>query len=236
MEFFVVIIILVCATFVYGSLGFGAALVAMPHLTLALGMKDATALVGFVIVTNAIFLLLKEWRSLYLREAVILLIGSMPGIIIGLFILSYVPGALLEKIFGTLFLLFGLYSLLKPTLFQTNNNLLGICMGFFSGILGGAYNTNAPPIVIYGALRRWPPEVFRATLQAYFVPSAIFIWAGHGIVGMWNYQIILYYLIFLPFGIIALLMGKYLSTYIKSAHFSQILYACVSICGLLLLI
>ena len=102
MEFFVVIIILVCATFVYGSLGFGAALVAMPPLTLALGMKDATALVGFVIVTNAIFLLLKEWRSLYLREAVILLIGSIPGIIIGLFILSYVPGALLEKIFGTL--------------------------------------------------------------------------------------------------------------------------------------
>jgi len=236
MEFFVVIIILVCATFVYGSLGFGTALVAMPLLTLALGIKDATALVGFVIVTNAIFLLLKEWRSLYLREAAILLIGSIPGIIIGLFILSYVPSLLLQKIFGTLFLLFGLYNLLKPTLFQTNNNLLGICMGFLSGILGGAYNTNAPPIVIYGALRRWPPEVFRATLQAYFVPSAIFIWVGHGIIGMWNSQIILFYVIFLPFGIIALLMGKYLSTYIKSAHFSQILYACVSICGLLLLI
>ena len=182
MEFFVVIAILICATFVYGSLGFGAALVAMPPLTLVLGMKDATALVGFVIVTNAIFLLLKEWRSLYLREATVLVIGSIPGIIIGLFILSYVPSSLLQKIFGTLFLLFGLYNLFKPTLLQTNNKLLGIFMGFLSGMLGGAYNTNAPPIVIYGALRRWPPEVFRATLQAYFVPSAIFIWAEHGIV------------------------------------------------------
>jgi len=236
MEFFVVIIILLCATFVYGSLGFGAALVAMPSLTLALGIKDATALVGFVIVTNAIFLLLTEWKALYLREATILLIGSLPGIIVGLFILNYVPSLLLQKIFGILFLLFGLYNLLKPTLFQINNNLLGIGMGFLSGILGGAYNTNAPPIVIYGALRRWPPEIFRATLQAYFVPSAILIWVGHGIVGMWNSQIIFYYLIFLPLGIVMLLIGKKLSTYIKGAYFSQILYACVSISGLLLLI
>jgi hypothetical protein len=31
---------------------------------------------------------------------------------------------------------------------------------------------NGPPLVIYGALRRWTPERFRATLQGYFLPAS----------------------------------------------------------------
>ena len=32
---------------------------------------------------------------------------------------------------------------------------------------------NGPPLVIYGALRRWSPQHFRATLQGYFLPASL---------------------------------------------------------------
>ena len=52
--------------------------------------------------------------------------------------------------------------------------LLRSTFGFFAGILGGAYNTNGPPVVIYGSLRKWSPATFRATLQGYFFMAAFF--------------------------------------------------------------
>jgi len=44
--------------------------------------------------------------------------------------------------------------------------------GFLAGILGGAYNANGPPIVIYGVMRGWKKEAFRASLQGFFFVSS----------------------------------------------------------------
>ena len=51
--------------------------------------------------------------------------------------------------------------------------------GFCSGILGGAYGMNGPPLAVYGSLRRWSPQHFRATLQGYFLPASIIGMAGY---------------------------------------------------------
>jgi len=47
--------------------------------------------------------------------------------------------------------------------------------GFAAGVLGGAYGMNGPPLAMYGALRRWTPERFRATLQGYFRPASAIV-------------------------------------------------------------
>ena len=54
--------------------------------------------------------------------------------------------------------------------------------GFCSGILGGAYGMNGPPLAVYGSLRRWSPQHFRATLQTCYLPARLLgLWAHrHG--------------------------------------------------------
>ena len=57
---------------------------------------------------------------------------------------------------------------------------------------------NGPPLVIYGAMRRWSAQHFRATLQGYFLPASLVgmasFWAG----GLWTRTVNHYYLLCLP--------------------------------------
>jgi uncharacterized membrane protein YfcA len=230
-----IIAILCLATLVHGTLGFGTALVAMPLLTLTLGVRDATALVAFVILGSTIVILAQSWRELRWRPAARLFVGSIPGIALGILVLTNAPTEAVQRGLGVLLIAIGLYHLAVPTLFEARQPAWAYAFGFGSGLLGGAYNANGPPVVIYGALRRWPPPVFRATLQAYFVPAAVLIWAGHGLSGLWSSEIVGWYLLYLPFGLVVLWLGQRLSTRLPEASFDRLLYVVIVALGVVLL-
>jgi len=44
---------------------------------------------------------------------------------------------------------------------------------------------NGPPLVIYGSMRRWSAQHFRATLQGYFLPASIIGMTGYWLAGLW---------------------------------------------------
>src|SRR6185437_11341572 len=71
-----------------------------------------------------------------------------------------------------------------PELRRDSRRWLAGC-GFFAGVLGGAYGMNGPPLVIYGAMRRWSAQQFRATLQGYFLPASILGMVGYYFAGLW---------------------------------------------------
>ena len=66
---------------------------------------------------------------------------------------------------------------------------------------------NAPPLVIYGSLRRWSPQHFRATLQGYFLPASLVGLIGYVVVGLWLPAVTIYLLYSLPGVFAAILIG-----------------------------
>lgn len=236
MELAAVVAILWLATLFHGTLGFGTGLIAMPLLTLLIGVHDATALVAFVILGTTILVLRRDWRCAEPRAAVYLVVGSLPGVLLGILLLTRAPADAIQRGLGLLLIAYAIYSLVAPRLIEARHPAWALILGLVSGILGGAYNTNAPPVVIYGALRRWPPDVFRATLQAYFVPLAAAVWLGHGISGLWSIQIATTYAVFLPFGLVALWLGNRLSARLPVATFDRLLYVLIIVLGALLLV
>ena len=106
--------------------------------------------------------------------------------------------------------------------------------GFVAGLLGGAYNTNAPPIVLYGALCRWTPERFRATLQAYFLPAAILVVGGHAVAGLWTRDVFVLYVFTLPFVAVGVVLGRAVQRRIVAESFTRLLYVVLVVCGTLL--
>jgi uncharacterized membrane protein YfcA len=170
--------ILFISTFIRSAIGFGDALVAMPLLAMALDIQTATPLVAFAASTIALTILLKNWRSVDIRSAWRLILLSLVGIPFGLVLLKVAPAYMVKAVLGVLLILYGLYSLITPRLPEIQSEKSAYIFGFIAGVLGGAYNTNGPPIVMYGLLRRWPPESFRATLQCYFLFTGLLISAG----------------------------------------------------------
>jgi len=83
---------------------------------------------------------------------------------------------------------------------------------------------NGPPLAIYGALRRWPPERFRATLQGYFLPASVAGMAGYSFAGLWTPAVNHFYLVSLPGVVIATLAGRSLNRRLHAQRFAQYVY------------
>lgn len=123
----------------------------------------------------------------------------------------------------------------KQDRFQLKNDKWAWLFGFHAGVLGGAYGMNGPPLAIYGSLRGWPPEQFRATLQAYFLPASVVGMAGYWSTGLWTPTVTRYYLAALPAVILATLGGRMIGNRLRPHRFNLYVYAGLMVIGLVLL-
>lgn len=230
----IVLAVLFVSTFIRSTLGFGDALLAMPLLALTVGIRTATPLVAFAASTIAAGILLGSWRQVDLKATWRLIVSTLVGIPLGLLLLRFAPETLVMRLLGTLLIAFGMYKLLAPQLPVLCSGGCAYVFGFFAGILGSAYNTNGPPVVIYSALQDWPPERFRATLQGYFFPTGLFILLGHGLAGLWTPQVFSLYAWALPGILLAVWLGGRLNQHIPPGRFDHVIYAALMVFGVVL--
>ena len=231
-----VLSILFLSAFVRAALGFGDALLAMPLLTLLLGLETAAPLTAFAAPTIALTMLVGEWRGVDWRATWRLIVSSLAGIPIGMFFLQAAPEPAVKAVLAVVLVAFGLYGLIAPRLPALRGEGLAYPFGFVAGVLGGAYNTNGPPVVVYAALRQWPPEPFRATLQSYFLPTGLMILVGHGLAGSWTPTVLRLYGLSVPVILLAVFAGLWVGRRIPAGRFHRLVYAAlVAMGGLLLL-
>lgn len=215
-------VVLFVSTLARSALGFGDALIAMPLLTLAIGLQVAAPLVALVATTIAVIILWRNWRVVDLRASGGLIVASLLGIPVGLGLLKDVPESLMQTSLGVLLIAFSVYSLRQPNFVirQDRGGYAG-AFGFGAGVLGGAYNTVGPLIVVYGQLRRWAPERFRATLQSCFLPAYAGIVVGHGFAGLLTVQVFRLYTLALPLVLVAIFLGGRLNAALERERFTR---------------
>jgi len=231
-----VVAILSLAAFVRSLAGFGDALIAMPLLTAVVGLSLATPVVGIASVIISVAVLVTSWRSLDLATSWRLLLASAAGIPFGLLLLARVDEWVMRVLLGIVLMGYGLFYLLRPGLPALRREGWAFPFGFVAGILGSAYNTSGPPVIIYGTMRHWPPDTFRATLQGFFLVNSLMIVASHGLAGLWTprvWEAILWSLPALLLGIVA---GSAVQQRIPAASFGRLVYALLVGIGLIFLL
>ena len=234
---FYILTIIFIATLVRSTFGFGESLIAVPLLILLIPIEIAVPLSVLISIFIAAIVVVQDRRQIHFRSAKWLIIYAILGIPIGLLLLVSGNGNVIKAILGILIILYSVYSLLSKNNFKLrtdNRTWLFIC-GFLSGILGGAYGLNGPPLVIYGNLRNWAAKNFRATLQAYFLPASIIGMLGYWYKGLWNSTVTYYFLISLPVIIPAIFLGRYLNHRLKEGTFLKYIYIGLICIGTLLL-
>jgi hypothetical protein len=226
------------ATLVRSTFGFGEALIAVPLLALRIPVAIAAPLAVAASVVVAGVIVAQDWRKIEIRSAVWLVISSLFGIPLGLLLLVKVNDHVVKMILGLLIVGFSVYSLTAKTKLHLQKDhptwLLGA--GFLSGILGGAYGMNGPPLVVYGALRRWSPQHFRATLQGYFLPASLAGLFGYALMGLWKPAVTRYFLLSLPGMLLSILIGRFLNHRLRGNAFFQFVYAGLIVIGAVLVV
>jgi len=203
-----VVAVFFCATLIRSALGFGEALVAVPLIAFVLPVEIAAPVAVLVSITVAAVVLAQDWRHVNVRSAMWLVGFTLPGIPLGLLVLRTVPGPIVKGSLGLIVAGFALLSLWQRDAYQLRDDRFAWLFGASAGVLGGAYGMNGPPLVVYGSLRRWPPERFRATLQGYFLPASILGMVGYAAAGLWTLPVNRYYLLSLPGVLLAIPIGR----------------------------
>jgi uncharacterized membrane protein YfcA len=231
-----VVVVLFVATLIRSAFGFGEALIAVPLLALVMPVEEAAPLAVLVSITIAFVILLQDWRLVHARSAGWLVVSTMFGIPLGLLLLRTVSESAVKAILAAVIIAFSAYSLTGRHKRELKNDRYAWFFGFNAGVLGGAYGMNGPPLAIYGALRGWSPEYFRATLQAYFLPASIAGMGGYYLAGLWTPAVNHSYVVSLPGVLIATFLGRILNRRITAPRFSSYVYVGLTIIGFVLLV
>ena len=232
-----VIAVIFIATLIRSTLGFGEALVAVPLLALRIPIVVAAPLAVLVSTVVAGVIVVQDWRKIEVRSAGGLVIASLFGIPFGLLLLARTNDHTVKLILGLLIAGFALYSLtfeLKRHLAADRPSWLA-GVGFVSGVLGGAYGMNGPPLAVYGALRRWSPQQFRATLQGYFIFASLAGLLGYAALGLWVPLVTHYFLLSLPGVLVAILAGRVLNRRLRGDAFFRVVYSGLIVIGAILI-
>jgi uncharacterized membrane protein YfcA len=233
-----ILIIIFLATLVRSTFGFGESLVAVPLLLLLIPVEITVPLSVLLSVLIAAVVVVQDRKQIHFNSAKWLIIFAVLGIPIGLFILVYANENIIKSALAIIIILYSLYSILSKNNFKlkTDNKKWLFFCGFLSGILGGAYGLNGPPLVVYGKMRNWTAQHFRATLQAYFLPASIIGIVGYWFHGLLNSTVWHYFFISIPVIVPAIFLGRYLNHRLQDGTFFNYIHIGLIAIGLVLLI
>jgi uncharacterized protein len=233
-----VLLVIFVATLIRSVFGFGEALVAVPLLALRLPVNVAAPLAVLVSITVAAVIIAQDWRKIHVRSTGWLLFPTLFGIPLGLLLLTSGNHRLVKAALALVIIAFSAYALIgrRPPELHSDSRLWLLIFGFCAGVMGGAYGMNGPPLAIYGAMRRWSAQHFRATLQGYFLPASIIGMAGYWLAGLWVPAVTRYYLMSLPLTLSAVLLGRVINRRLHGQAFLKYVHVGLVVIGATLLV
>jgi hypothetical protein len=167
-----VIVICLLIGFAKGGLS-GIALISVPLLSLTMPTAEAVATVLVLLMVGDVFALWAYWGKWDNRLLWLTLPAGVAGTLLGAYILTQLPDAVLNAIIGVLTLLYVAYRLLADRLQSMALDydpppVVGWVAGFVAGMASSLGNAGAPPLAAYLLLKRVLPEVFVAVFAAFF--------------------------------------------------------------------
>lgn len=227
--------IFILAGFTQGVSGFGAGLVAMPLLTLLLGIKAAVPLsmLNGLIITGFLSLQLKghiDWKKI-----LPLLLGCQPGIFLGALALKKMNADLLQLGLGIFISLYAIYCLATPPKPRIISPRWGYVAGFLTGVISSVFSAGGPPAVIYVSLTGWAKDEIKATLSVFFFVSGIVTAIGHAINGLTTSSVLQHFAWTGPFTLAGVLAGSLLYRRIKQQTYISVMLWLLIVMGLIMI-
>lgn len=105
------------------------------------------------------------------------IVGGMPGAYAGIWMLSHLPARQLMTVFGSVLVLYCVYSLVRregAQLRGCDGPIAGAVVGFIGGAFGGFTAFPGAAVVVWAGLRALPKAQSRAIVQPYIIMSQLF--------------------------------------------------------------
>lgn len=215
--------------------GFGVALVMMAVLPSILGLQTATPLVALVAIVLETIMLIRYRAAFKFKSILGLLIASVIAIPVGVLFLRRLDEGIALFILGLVIVIYAIYALIGLRLPLLSHPAWAWAFGFAGGLLGGAYNTSGPPVVVYGNCRGWNQQEFKSNLSGYFVINSAVVVSTHWLAGNITPDVTSNLMLALPALVFGFLLGQSLDKWLNPDLFRRIVLVLLVILGVRLM-
>ena len=229
-------LILFLGAFTQSMTGFGSALVAMSILPSLLGLPVAAPIVAATGLALESMLTLRYRQSLRVDAIWRVLAASLIAIPFGVLLLRHINERVALFILGLLLVVYSLYALIGFRLPNLSHPIWAWMTGLASGLLGGAYNTAGPPIVVYGNCRGWDAAQFKSNLSSFFLINSLFVTASHFASGNFTPDVTRTILFCLPATVLGFILGQSMDKWLDPGRFRKIVLVLLIVLGTRLMI
>jgi uncharacterized membrane protein YfcA len=176
-------LVIFLASLVMGLTGFGIALVAMAFLPWLMSPVTAIVVLTIYALAFSIVVVGQLRHDLTPRALVDLLIGTVAGTPLGVWVLASLPVSALNRLIGLVLVLVVVLEFRGAMPTRLVGRAWGFGAGCLAGVIGGAVGTPGPPVIVYATTQGWSPRTMKANTMAFFVANqaailAAYWWAG----------------------------------------------------------
>ncbi|MBW2118168.1 MAG: sulfite exporter TauE/SafE family protein [Deltaproteobacteria bacterium] len=237
MQIYIWIAIVVFFTgFIKGLSGFGTMLVAIPLLMFFIDIKMILPLIFLLGSSGTVFLLTQLFKHLDWREIYPILVGFVPGLLAGVFLLKTLDPDVLRFILGIVLISYSIYSLFFEMSRWNIKNIRKVwayLFGFFSGGLGGSIGASGPPVLIYTSSQQWNKDKIKVSVQGFFLISNLMTIISHAYVGLITTTVLKFFIFSLPTFVFGVYVGSRFYGTIKDETYKQIISTMLGVLGFL---
>jgi uncharacterized membrane protein YfcA/uncharacterized protein YjiS (DUF1127 family) len=177
------------------------------------------------------------WASMRWADCAKLLLGGLPGIPIGAYILQTLRPGQFATGFGAILACYAAYLLLRPQfVVRRGGTAAALAVGFAGGITGGAAAFPGAVPTIWCCLRALPKEVQRGTIQPFILlmQGATILYFSHA--GLFGHTTMVSFAWCAPAVVLGTWLGIRLYRRIDDAMFRRILLCLLVVSGLALVL
>ena len=220
------------ASFVFGLTGFGIGLVALSLLPFFVPLATVVPLITLYTAAFALVMTIQLRRDVMFSQLVSLLIGTVLVAPVGVWVLEAFPLPLLKRLIGLI--LMGVVAIEWCGAYpeKLSGRYWGLCAGGLAGLLGGAFGTPGPPVILYAVAQGWSPRVMKAMLQAFFLVNQSVIVMNHWWAGLLTREVAWLACLYVVPSAIGVAAGIHLFDRIDQVRFRRLTFALLFVLGL----
>lgn len=220
------------AGFVNGVSGFGAAMVALPIVAAFMPIKILVPTTCILVGILSVFMCALYYKHCRWRSLGWLLMGVLPGALLGLYVLLIISPAWLQFITGIVMIIFVFWQYWhKQNHGHQETGTLGVLTGFIASFINTAITFGNPPVAVFAVHVGWKHLEILGTMSVFTIVMNIASMSSHALAGLYSQEMFLYVGIGAVASLLGIAVAIPITKYINEQLFRKIILLVIGVAG-----